>query len=321
MPPIHRYRGISLPSDYTVVAMTPDKPKLEEAISWQIFLASTPPNVARLVAAEYPHVRTSGGRDYAEAKFVDVNLWCRKCGGERQFAPTTTSEEFAVSTVKSFFLHYRCKNCGGDAHSFSLRLGPRPAPGLATVFKYGQVPNFGIRISASLKKLLSGDDRDLFNKGLLAEDGGLGIGAFSYYRRVLDNQRVKIFDRVIDAAKMLGGDNALIDELTKAKTERQFTRAVEPLKQALPQFLYIEGHNPLTLLYDAVSNGMHAETDGECLTSAQTIRTLLEHLLLKADEALQSDDVVKGAVNKLLEAKQRREEHLKAKKSGERAGD
>lgn len=287
--------------------------KTQSPIAWQDFFADTPPSTRVHVQTPIAASRSVGGKQYFTVNLPEVMLKCKKCGGVRWFAAVGGTKEFAGLGLTNAFETYACKNCSTDTHTFALRIGPRITDNVIGISKFGQIPAFGIEMPAHLRNLLSKDDRALFEKGLDAEARGLGIGAFSYYRRVLDNQRTRIFDRVIEAAVKLGGDPALLEELARAKEERQFTKAVEPLKQALPKFLNIEGHNPLTLLYDAVSNGMHAESDAECMTSAQTIRTLLEHLLLKADEAMQSDDVVKGAVNALLQAKQKREEKAKAK--------
>ena len=157
---------------------------------------------------------------------------------------------------------------------------------------------------------MAGDDVSLFEKGLQCEAAGQGIGAFTYYRRVLDNQRIKILDALRQAAEKLQADPELAKELEAAKSERQFTKAVEAIKKGLPPSLYIDGHNPLTLLHDAVSEGLHAESDESCMAYATSVRVVLEDMVRRIDLALAEQANVKDAVSKLLQAQAAR----KAKK-------
>jgi hypothetical protein len=72
--------------------------------------------------------------------------------------------------------------------------------------------------------------------------------------------------------------------LTAAKNETQFTRAVEVVKHGIPQALLVNGHNPLTLLHKALSEGLHAQTDEECLELATAIRVVLADLVERLKE-------------------------------------
>ena len=51
--------------------------------------------------------------------------------------------------------------------------------------------------------------------------------------------------------------------------------AIEAVRHGLPQALYIEGHNPLTLLHSALSEGLHELPDDECLKMAADIRLVI----------------------------------------------
>ena len=50
--------------------------------------------------------------------------------------------------------------------------------------------------------------------------------AFTYYRRVIENQKSRIFDRILSVAKTLGVNSLLISELEDAKNETRFSDAV-----------------------------------------------------------------------------------------------
>jgi len=60
--------------------------------------------------------------------------------------------------------------------------------------------------------------------------------------------------------------------------ETQFSKAIETIKAAIPESLLIDGHNPLTLLHDALSEGLHAQTNEDCLELATSIRVVLTEL-------------------------------------------
>lgn len=91
-------------------------------------------------------------------------------------------------------------------------------------------------VPARVFKLI-GEDRAEFLKGRRCENQGLGVAAFAYYRRVVENQKARIFDEVIRVSRYLSEEVALIQELEAAKNEVQFTKAVDAIKHALPQSL------------------------------------------------------------------------------------
>lgn len=119
-------------------------------------------------------------------------------------------------------LKLRCRNCGVGERSFSLSL--RLVGKRVHAVKLGQYPSFGGRLPESLLGL-AGTDRQLFLQGWRAEKAGLGIGAFAYYRRVVDSQRVKLIDAIVEAARTLGAS----DEAVTAIESAQFSRSRSPL--------------------------------------------------------------------------------------------
>src|SRR3954471_5188569 len=114
-------------------------------------------------------------------------------------------------------------------------------------YKFGEYPVFGPPTPTRLMKLLGDDDRETFLKGRRCENQGLGIGAFAYYRRVVENQRNRILDEVIRACEKVRAPTSMIKTLEDAKKETQFTRAMDTVKD-MPEPLLIDGHhNPFTL--------------------------------------------------------------------------
>jgi len=171
--------------------------------------------------------------------------------------------------------------------------------------KLGESPEFGPPTPSRVIKLI-GPDRELFLKGRRSENQGLGIGAFGYYRRVVENQKDRILDEVIKVSEKLAASEELILELKSAKREIQFTKAIDSIRHGIPQALLIDGHNPLTLLHSALSEGLHEQPDEECLALATSIRVVLTELADRLGQALKDEAELKHAVSRLLEVKGKR---------------
>jgi hypothetical protein len=75
------------------------------------------------------------------------------------------------------------------------------------------------------------------------------------------------------------------------------------VKTGIPQVLLINGQNPLTLLHSALSQGIHAETDEECLELATSIRVVLSELADRLGSALKDHAELNAAVSRLLRAR------------------
>jgi hypothetical protein len=169
-------------------------------------------------------------------------------------------------------------------------------------FKYGELPAFGPPTPARLIKLF-GTDRELFLQGRRCENQGLGIGAFTYYRRVVENQKNRIFKEIIRVADKIGAPAAMLETLTSAMNETQFSKALDSVKDAIPQALLVNGHNPITLLHSALSGGVHEHTDEECLELAQAVRVVLVELAERLGGALKDEVELQTAVSRLMRPK------------------
>jgi hypothetical protein len=234
------------------------------------------------------------------------SLYCGSdgCNNYTYFEMLSDTESHLNLTYTSINrVTFRCCNCEQKSYSFYLEITPTVNANADnnTVFqiqKVGQQPRHGKAIPKKASKLI-GKERSLFFKGSISENQGMGIGAFSYYRRVIDSQKDKIFEEIIKVLNLTTGNEALIQELTDAKTETQFTKAVDKIKTALPDGLKISGHDPLKLLYQALSEGLHNHTDEECLENAHDIKLVLFQFSERLDSALKDDAELSSAVNRL----------------------
>jgi hypothetical protein len=69
-------------------------------------------------------------------------------------------------------------------------------------------------------------------------------------------------------------------ELQKTKDDNSFSRSLNAVKDAIPSSLKIMGnHNPLSILHDCLSDGVHNLSDEECLEMDQKARAALVALI------------------------------------------
>lgn len=278
-------------------------------IDMREFLESTPPgkpvkikDLRKLDESKVNRAMAAyaGGVFPTAVSTPDIQLHCGSdlCGGIRSFS-CSQNHPFS-GNITNCFLYYQCRNCKTTAKTFSLALitpGVRDHAGTGT--KYGEIPPFGPPTPSRLITLLR-PDQEIFLKGRRSENQGLGIGAFGYYRRVVENQKNRLLDEIIRVAQRINAPQPTLDTLRAAQKETQFSKAMNMVKDSLPQSLLIQGHNPLTLLHDALSNGLHAQTDEECLAFATSIRVILEELAEKTAAALKDHAELKTALSRFL---------------------
>lgn len=268
---------------------------VSRSIAMSSFLEDTPPSVQMVVN----DLRVRSGRGQL-LNTPDLQLHCGAppCGGVRTFTRIGDVIFFAEES-QEYFVHYWCRNCHKTFKTYAITVRAKPGESEGVVLKYGEAPAFGPPTPARLISLI-GPDRDEFLKGRRSEIQGLGIGAFGYYRRVVERQKDRILDQVIQVAQNTGADSAVITTLEGAKVETQFAKAMEMVRDAIPESLKINGHNPLTLLHSALSEGLHQRSDEECLELASAIRVVLQELAERAAVALKDEAELRNAVSRLF---------------------
>ena len=200
-------------------------------------------------------------------------------------------------------LRYECETCGKGVKSFSVRFGTLASSTdqkeLVEVSKLAEWSPFAPRTPSRLITLI-GVDRELFLKGRRAEIEGLGIGAFSYYRRIVEQQKTRFIDEIIRVARHLDPLSPAIAILQAAREETQFSKAMDSVKDAIPKSLYIKNHNPITLLHGSLSEGIHATSDEECLLAATDVHVVLIEFAERLGEAMKEQRELEESLSRLL---------------------
>lgn len=279
-----------------------DVREAEEVISieWRVFLETTPPEspqkVLNAVSAPYSH-----NLSYIRTIPVSIQIHCdrEECGGTRWFDHDRGEVSVEPDSWRFGIIVYQCRHCKASTKWFALALHLAQDKTTTLAVKIGEHPPFGPPTPSRVVSLI-GPDKELFLKGRRAENQGLGIGAFAYYRRVVESQWSRIVLEVRRVAERLDADQDTLNNLEKVAKHTQFGRAVDDFKPALPSVLLIAGgQNPLTLLHSALSEAIHAHSDAECLDLAQDVRVVLSELADRISRALKDDAELQGAVNRL----------------------
>src|SRR5262245_55863229 len=95
--------------------------------------------------------------------------------------------------------------------------------------KIYQEPAFGEPIPKRLFEVIGEENREPFLQARRAIARGLGIGAYAYYRRIIENTKFALVDSVLGIARATNAPSEQIERLEKAQSERQFSKAIEML--------------------------------------------------------------------------------------------
>ena len=284
------------------------------------FLESDP--LYKSIQVELPLLR----RQWPKAP---VNAECPTCGSSQTFNMVNDYDQkddvdksVGVSNPprpdsNGVRLVYRCAGCGRSHRYYLLHVvqlsvrggggqyAPSPSKATAAIQKIGQYPGWDISPDPELAKKL-GDRVGTFRKGLICESQGFGIGAFAYYRRIVED----LIDELLEDIRQIIPPNELNDyaaALEKAKQSKRATDKIEHVKDLLPRSLRPGGVNPLSLLHDALSQGLHALSDAECLEEASTIRDAVTILVHHVDLSRASAELFQKNVKRLLDRRATRE--------------
>jgi hypothetical protein len=169
------------------------------------FLENVPPGKEVLVS-DFGVQKGGGIRTYIPQ--LQLHCTSEECQGIRFFSATGDAW-LNVDKYNDDFLTYVCRNCRKETKSYALGSIYDQESGKWNVTKYGEIPAFGPPIPSQVFKLI-GAERELFLLGRRNEIQGMGIGAFVYYRRVIESQKIRIFDELIRVISKISPDDAVI---------------------------------------------------------------------------------------------------------------
>jgi hypothetical protein len=259
----------------------------------------------RLFLETYPlyrKLKTSVGYNLAAISKPAIKMYCPVCKSDQTFAMANKyfdSEQEAERLSPGCMLKptYICMSCRRFLRDFLVQVGPQGD----WIMKAGQYPPWEVEVDEPLRSAL-GNRAELMSKGLISESQGYGIGAFAYYRRIVEEI---IDDLLSDIGSMLSGEDAVAygKALGEAKVTKITQDKIMLVKDLLPPILRPDDMNPLSALHEALSEGLHAQSDEECLEIAGHVREILSFLVVQVANSKRSSKTFTESMRKILDRK------------------
>ena len=246
-----------------------------------------------------------------------IHMYCDRCESDQTF--NMANEYYEVDYASDIYVPrttvralYTCSGCAAFQRRFLIRFilakvterndaGEDVAREIIYMEKVGQYPSWSIVMDKELENLL-GDHAEFYKRGLISESQGYGIGAFAYYRRIVE----EIIDQLLIS----------IEELISAEDKQKYATAlaavkkttvtqekIELVKDLLPASLRPNGINPLDALHSALSAGLHAESEEDCLEYAEAVRDALVFLVNRLVRTKSENKSFTDSMKKLLDKK------------------
>lgn len=211
---------------------------------------------------------------------------------------------------------YQCAGCQRSRRYFLILvsqkhrrstggIAPPETETPAVVQKVGQYPPWDIAPDPQLAKRL-GARVDLFKKGLICESQSYGIGAFAYYRRIVE----QVIDELLaDIASLVPPDaqDEYAAALARAQDSHRAVDKIDHIKDVIPAVLRPGGANPLLILHGALSEGLHSLSDEACLERAAAIRGALVFLVAQVNQSKESAAQFQKDLRALLDRQSQKE--------------
>ncbi len=222
---------------------------------------------------------------YATMMFPDVlELECPECKQSRPFRNPRkgqTGPGFGLGlggldpTVTGVYTFaYQCTGC--DTATWRCWVEVDSEKGW--VRKVGQLPPWSTAIRKDLERHL-GDATEHYKRALTCLSQGYGLGACAYMRRVLEDTIDPLLRLELDVRRAEGADAAELEEISVAIKGRTFGVKTEIAYRHAPKSIIVHGNNPLKLIHDKLSIGVHRLPEKECVEIAATLAVALEYVV------------------------------------------
>ena len=227
-------------------------------------------------------------------KCPNINLHCVVCDERHTFHQKNQIFDNCIHQLLTaegqiLFARYQCQGCSKYTAAFTFFVDPD----YKWVMKVGQFPAWEIVPDKSVSSFLN-EHRELISKGMICESQSFGVGAYAYYRRIVEG----IIDDLLDGISEFANDDEK-DKLLKAKDAHRASDKIMVAKEALPMSLKVGGHNPLGLMYGHLSEGIHSLSDDDCQKNAQVLRGALFFLCKQIYTMKKEKDQFKRDLDKL----------------------
>lgn len=122
----------------------------------------------------------------------------------------------------------------------------------------------------------------MYKNALRLRNFNLGIAAVAYMRRVIENRMNDMLEVLYEAARAHNAPAEVLSKHEEVKKEKRFSVKVDYAGDLLPPALRPKGHpNPMAVLHELTSEGLHAKSDAECVDIFDECRKTFEYVFGK----------------------------------------
>jgi len=190
---------------------------------------------------------------------------------------------------------YKCRNCGNRTVTYYFYWN-KQKNNTTLFFKVGQYPELEERVSDTLKTALSAEDLKVYKNALRMRNFNLGIAAVAYMRRVVENRMSDMLEVLHEAARVHNAPPEVLSRHEEMMKEKRFSVRVDYAGDLLSESLRPKGQpNPMAILHELASDGLHTKTDEECVDIFDACRQTFEFVFGKMRiETEEAKNFVKG---------------------------
>jgi hypothetical protein len=172
---------------------------------------------------------------------------------------------------------YTCQNCRNSEASFYFLWEEEEDH--SVFMKVGQFPELEESVPEALERMLDAEDLKSYRTAIRLRNFALGLGAVAYLRRIIENRMNDLLDVLYEAAKEHKIASEVLEKLEAIKSDRRFSVKVDYAGALLPEHLRPSGvPNPMGILHELASDGLHARTDEDCVDIFDGCRTTFEYV-------------------------------------------
>jgi hypothetical protein len=223
----------------------------------------------------------------------ELRLFCEKCAFETTWQ-SWPNESIVTSTrrgatavqapTEHFFIKkYVCKNCGRKLIRYFYYWSKSDGDaGGGLFYKVGQWPELEERVSKELENKFSAEDLKVYKNALRMRNFNLGIAAVAYMRRVVENRMNDMLEVLHETARIHNAPAGVLAKHEEMMQEKRFSVKIDYAGDLLPESLRPVGKpNPMAILHELASDGLHAKTDEECVDIFDACRQTFEYVFGK----------------------------------------
>jgi hypothetical protein len=248
------------------------------------------------------------------ANLSQIEMECPICKKSRPFDRKKTGlddhypddnyphDDYFVTKLTSKFhtFLFKCHTCISSEYSFLIEVDIEKSE----LQKIGQSPSwYSIYNNEIINKFLK-DDAVFFTRALRCQSHGYGIGAFSYYRRVLENSIKKILENIRSVHENEGSSEGM-KKIDEALEKTSTTDKIDIAKDAIPMSLTPGGKNPLKIIHQCLSIGIHYLSEDDCKDKSEHIRVALSYLITTLSQQNENQKTYIEKLNELDKVKKK----------------